>query len=264
VVERSGYRDGEPCWADVTVPDVETGKRFYGDVLGWTFSDSAAEFGGYVNCFKDGRTVAGMSPPQPGNEGMPPVWSVYLWSDDADATARRIEQHGGKLLAGPVDIPGQGRMVFAFDPGGAAFGVWQPQSHHGAQLYAEPGALSWAEIHTHEPAQVDTFYLGLFGYRQEQIGQPPAFDYATYRVGGETVCGRLKMGPEFGAAPSYWVAYFGVDDCDSAVGRVTAAGGRVDVPPFDSPYGRIAIIADPGGAKFCLVHMTTTSAPPGS
>jgi len=46
----------------------------------------------------------------------------------------------------PMDIADQGRMLFAFDPTGAAFGVWQPGLHTGAQLFDEPGAMCWHEV----------------------------------------------------------------------------------------------------------------------
>jgi hypothetical protein len=61
MVERSGYTDGEPCWADVIAPDTEASKRFYRTLLGWIYTDSGLELGGYVNCSKDGKAVAGIS-----------------------------------------------------------------------------------------------------------------------------------------------------------------------------------------------------------
>ena len=87
MVDGKRYVAGEPCWADVTTPDVEAAKRFYGELFGWTFADSGPEFGGYVMCSVDGRTAAGITPPMPGAGDAPPVWSTYLWSDDAAATA---------------------------------------------------------------------------------------------------------------------------------------------------------------------------------
>jgi predicted enzyme related to lactoylglutathione lyase len=260
VVERSGYTDGEPCWADVVAPDVEAGKRFYEAVLDWTFVESAPEFGGYVLCFKDGKMVAGMSPPQPGSEGVPPAWSLYLWASDADTAAKRIQQAGGTVVTGPMEIPDNGRMVFAFDPAGAAFGLWEPGRHRGSQLFGDPGALSWAELNTREPVRADAFYQSLFGYRQEQIGDGEKFDYTVWKVDDREVCGRLKMTEEWGDMPAHWNVYFGVDDCDAAAARVTANGGVVREQPFDSPYGRIAVVSDVGGATFSLIDMSRRSA----
>jgi predicted enzyme related to lactoylglutathione lyase len=259
MVERTGYIDGEPCWADVIAPDTEASKRFYSTLFGWTYTESGPEFGGYVNCYKDGKAVAGISPPQPGSESNPPVWSLYLWATDADTTARRIEQGGGKLLFGPDEVPGFGRFAFAFDPAGTAFGIWEPMQHRGAQLFGEPGALGWAEINTREPATVDGFYRDLFGYEQEQVGDGDSFDYTVWKLDGETVAGRMKMTADWPDVPSHWMVYFVVDDCDAATERVAEGGGAVQHGPIDSRYGRLAIVADPNGAHFSIIDVTRRS-----
>ena len=38
----------------------------------------------------NGKSVAAGSPPPPGQEGVPPHWTTYIASDDADATAEKI------------------------------------------------------------------------------------------------------------------------------------------------------------------------------
>ncbi len=49
--------------------------------------------------------------------------------------------------------------------------------------------------------------------------------------------------------PEHWFTYIAVDDVDSRVAKVEAAGGMVIRPPFDVPgVGRIAIVKDKGGA----------------
>src|SRR6266480_6368860 len=101
MAERNGYPDGEPCWADVTTPDLDAATRFYGAVFGWTFQDTGPEFGNYTMALKNDKTVAALTPPMPGGEAAPPAWSVYLATSDVTATAARIEQGGGKVVVGP-------------------------------------------------------------------------------------------------------------------------------------------------------------------
>src|SRR5687768_16455893 len=98
MVERTGYADGEPCWADELAPDVDAAQRFYGAVFGWTFRSTGPEFGNYVLCLRGDRAVAGISPPMDPSQP-PPAWSLYLATSDADETARRIETNGGTILA---------------------------------------------------------------------------------------------------------------------------------------------------------------------
>src|SRR4051794_6167653 len=94
MVERTGYIDGEPCWADVVAADVPAAPHFYASRFGGGYSDTRAELGNYVMCLKTGRIVGGMSPPMPGSEQLPAAWSLYLMSHDLAATAHRIEEHG--------------------------------------------------------------------------------------------------------------------------------------------------------------------------
>ena len=47
--------------------------------------------------------------------------------------------------------------------------------------------------------------------------------------------------------------YFGTSDTDQAVSTATGNGGRVVRPAADSPYGRMAVVADSQGAVFSLI-----------
>jgi uncharacterized protein len=260
--ERTGYPDGEPCWADATTPDLDAAQRFYGAVFGWEFQNSGPEFGNYSMCLKDGKMVAGLTPPPPGNEDIPPMWSVYLASSDVDEIARRIERGDGKIVMAPMDIPGSGRMTYAFDPTGAAFGVWQAGNHRGSELTQEHGTPAWAELSTRDPATADSFYQGLFGYEQEQIGDGESFDYTVWSIEGRQVAGRLKMGDDTPASmPASWAIYFAIDDCDAAVQRATEAGGTLQYGPDDSPYGRFAAVGDPFGAVFNIIDLSRRQQP---
>lgn len=49
--------------------------------------------------------------------------------------------------------------------------------------------------------------------------------------------------------------YFAVEDADTTVEKVTELGGAVRMPPFDTPPGRTAVLADPYGATFAVIAM---------
>ena len=53
--------------------------------------------------------------------------------------------------------------------------------------------------------------------------------------------------------PSTWWIYFGVDDTDKALARIVDLGGAIIEAPEDTPYGRLAMAADPGGVRFKLM-----------
>lgn len=81
----TGYGEGVPCWVDAQLPDVAAGRRFYGELFGWTFRDAS---GGSVWALRDGEPVAGLGRKTDGR--MPTVWTVYFATPDIEGLADRI------------------------------------------------------------------------------------------------------------------------------------------------------------------------------
>ncbi|GGR88940.1 MULTISPECIES: VOC family protein [Streptomyces] len=249
--------EGTPCWADAMFSDVEGAKRFYGDVLGWTFGESSSEYGNYTQAYADGKAVAAVVPPMPGQEGQS-QWCLYFASPDAAATARRIREAGGEVLLEPMRVGDFGTMCLAREPSGAVFGVWQAGAHEGFEATATPGAYCWAEVFTREPEQADAFLASVFPYRMKEI-EDDAVDYRMFDIGEDTVLGRMRMTEDFPPeVPSYINVYFAVDDCDAAVARAVELGGILRFGPMSSPFGRFAALSDPQGADFSVIDITTT------
>jgi predicted enzyme related to lactoylglutathione lyase len=56
--------------------------------------------------------------------------------------------------------------------------------------------------------------------------------------------------------PSNWQIYFAVEDADATIEKAVSMGARVIDGPDDSPFGRLATLADPTGAMFKIVADT--------
>lgn len=250
--------EGTPCWADATFSDIEGAKRFYGELLGWTYGDSLPEFGNYTQAYADGKAVAALMPPMPGQE-VPAAWCLYLASPDAAATAARIREHGGKVLVEPMQVGEFGTMVLATDPGGVPFGVWQAGSHEGFEARTVPGAYNWAEVYTREPEKADAFFPAVFGYGVKRL-EDDAIDFTLYDLGADPVLGRMKMTEDFPPeVPQYLNVYFTVTDCDAAVEKAKALGAELQFGPLTIPFGRFATLTDPQGAAFSVIDNATTA-----
>ncbi|MEU6556534.1 VOC family protein [Streptomyces sp. NPDC046915] len=249
--------EGTPCWADAMFGDVEQAKSFYGAVLGWTFGESSSQYGNYTQAYVDGKAVAAVVPPMSGQEGQS-QWCLYLASADAAATAGKIREHGGEVLMEPMQVGEFGTMCLAREPAGAVFGLWQGGTHEGFEATAVPGAYCWAEFFTRDPERTDAFLSAVFPYGMQQIDDA-GVDFRLFKVGDDTVLGRMRMGEEFPLeVPSYVNVYFTVGDCDTAVARATELGGVLRFGPMDSPFGRFAALSDPQGANFSVIDITTT------
>jgi uncharacterized protein len=252
VTRDTAWGDGTPCWVDLGVADIARASAFYAELFGWETQPGPPEAGGYAVCRKDGRRVAGIGP-KTGPAAEPSAWTTYLATSDVTGTARKIKAAGGTLLMEPMGVMDLGRMALATDPGGAVFGLWQAGAHTGVELANEPGSLTWNENLSRDFDGNKAFYQAVFGYEYGDIGSA-GFRYATLKAGGTEVGGIGDLDSSFPAeVPAHWSVYFAVEDTDAAVATVAGLGGSTVRPTWDSPYGRIAIVADADEAVFSLI-----------
>ncbi len=254
---------GDPCWVDVYTSDPDRAIAFYGQLFGWTADRADEEFGGYITFRKDGKAVAGgMGKTADGAEG-PDQWTVYLASPDAKATADAAAEHGGAVVVPPMDVGDLGAMAVLGDVGGAGVGIWQTGTFGGFETIGiasggtwtdHVGIPSWFELHTRDYARSLDFYRDVFGWSDTfAISDTPEFRYTTIHASTPMLGGVMDASaflPE--GVPAGWTVYFGADDVDAAVAKLVELGGTVLAQPENTPYGRIAQVADPTGARFSI------------
>ncbi|HEY7432497.1 MAG TPA: VOC family protein [Streptosporangiaceae bacterium] len=259
VARENAWPGGTPCWIDLGVHDLAKASAFYAGLFGWDIQPGPPEAGGYRMCLKNGRPVAGIGPAQ-APLGTPPTWTTYIASAQADDAANKVKAAGGQVMVDPFDVMDIGRMAVAADPAGAVFGIWQARAHIGVGLANEPGTLCWNENLSRDFEGGKEFYRTVFGYEYGDMSGE-GFKYATLKVGGSEVggIGELDRDSPDGVA-AHWSVYFAVEDTDAAAAKVTAAGGQVARAPVDTPYGRIAEVADDQGAAFSLISGTAPAA----
>ena len=270
--ESDRYIPGVPCWVDTSQPDPAAAVEFYRGLFGWELTDtmppgSPAAY--YVARQSGGDVAAVGSLP----EGSPPMamWNTYIWVDSADETAERVRAAGGSVLTEPFDIFGAGRMAVFADAEGAVFCVWQPREHRGASVVNEPGSLNFNDLNTRDTDGAKAFYGAVFGWETIDAGGAemwalPAYgDFLEARTPGMRA-GMVEMGAPVGFenvvaslnpiaddqpdTPAHWGVTFGVADADEIAERAAELGGTVVVAPFDAPWVRMTVIADPQGATF--------------
>lgn len=254
--KRSSYEPGTPCWVDLGSPDLDAAVDFYSGLFGWEVPElpNPEEFGGYRRAKRDGADVAGMMPLM--QEGQPPAWTSYVSVADADATATAVKGAGGSVIAEPMDVMDLGRMAVFADPTGAVFGIWQPGTFLGAGLVNEPGALSWNELGTRDPAAAKAFYAAVFGwgFRDNDMGEMGT--YTEWLNGENSIGGMMDVtGRLPDEIPAHWMVYFAVESTDAALETVRSSGGGVSFGPVDIPAGRFAIVTDPHGAAFAVIQL---------
>jgi uncharacterized protein len=114
---------GTWSWSELITTDVERSKEFYGAVFGWGAETHGDGPGAYTEWKVDGRSVSGMMPKPPTMPAeVPPHWGVYFSVQDVDHAIERVQDLGGALVVGPMEVE-PGRMAVVTDPGGATFNV---------------------------------------------------------------------------------------------------------------------------------------------
>jgi uncharacterized protein len=271
--ERDGYIPGVPCWIDTSQPDPDAAVAFYSGLFGWEFEDVMApeSAGRYAIARIHGGGVAAVGSIPAGAPPMA-VWNTYIWVESADQTASKVVEAGGRTLMEPFDVMDAGRMAVFADREGAAFCVWQAKEHKGARIVNEAGALNFNGLNTRDVEGAKSFYGSVFGWRTltleggaemwtlpgygdhleqdhpdlrkqiAEVGAPAGF--------ADVVAAITPIPDDQPDVAAHWNVTFGVDDADATAATATELGGTVIVPPFDAPWVRMTVIADPAGATF--------------
>jgi predicted enzyme related to lactoylglutathione lyase len=246
---------GAPNWIDLWTSDVVGSRRFYPALFGWEALDGDPAFGGYFQFAHDGHPIAGAMGDMADMKA-DDTWKCYFQTSDIERTAAAVEANGGTLHGPPMPVADLGIQCVFSDPSGAVAGAWQPGTFHGFRDLEVPSTPSWFELHTRDHAGAVAFYSAVFGWDIDFVSDTDEFRYAMVRNadGGEMgVAGLMDNRLDLAEGePSFWAIYFETADVDATIATATSMGGSVVDPAQDTPYGRLAVLADPAGARFSL------------
>ncbi|GAA1475490.1 VOC family protein [Corynebacterium felinum] len=239
---------GMPYWIDLTTSDLRKSTHFYSEILGWDIEELDD---GYRLARLQGLPVAGFVP-RPEESQQPDTWVTYFQADDIHAECAQVEQLGGRILVPPTQVH-LGFMAVVVDTAGAMFGLIQPAGEDSFIAAGEPGTPVWHELTaTTCYEQAIEFYPKLFEWATATSADEL---YTTALVEGAAFAGIYNAQGQFPpSVPSFWQTFLGVGDVDGIMDRVEQLGGEIIRLPFDSGFGRMAIIADSTGATVTLCN----------
>ncbi len=242
---------GKFVWRDLVSEDPEAVKPFYAGLFGWEFEESRALGAPYTLVRSGGQYIAGISrnrrprPDQPVSQ-----WLSFISVADVDRAIVQTKAAGGRVLAGPLDLPNVGRGAVVLDPEGAPVGLLR--SKIGDPVDTPAPALNrflWTEHLSRNPQASAEFYAALADLQVRKMdfsGQP----YWVLVRGRERAA--LLRNPTTVDQP-IWLAYVHVTDPAASAARAAQLGGRVLLAPRkELRNGSFALIADPTGAVLAL------------
>ncbi len=115
---------GRIGWHELATTDREASLAFHAALFGWGKGE-AMEMGEPVGTYQIvtlGTHMLGgifaRTPEMPG-----PMWTFYFNVPDIDAAVGRVREGGGRILLGPVQVPGGDWIVQGTDPQGVTFAL---------------------------------------------------------------------------------------------------------------------------------------------
>ena len=119
-------KEGEFCWNELLTSDSAAAFKFYSEIFGWKILQEM-DMGAMrtYRIFGVGEKRFGGMMTTPKGAPMPPMWLYYTETRDLDAAIQRATKKGAKVMNGPMDVPGGGRIAQLMDPQGAAFALHQ-------------------------------------------------------------------------------------------------------------------------------------------
>lgn len=248
---------GNFCWFELGTTDQNGAKAFYTQLFGWQYNEHemGEGMGTYTTFTLDDKEVgAAYQLNEQQQPGVPPHWMPYVAVASADEAAAKAVELGGEVVAPAFDVYDFGRMAIFKDPTGAVLSIWQPKTHHGADLVGANGSVCWSELATRDVASAKGFYGGLFGW---QVKESQDGMYNEIHNHGQGIGGILPMtGDQWQGVPSHWSIYVAVENCAQTVEKAQGLGGKVIMPPTEIPHvGTFSVLSDPQGAVFQVIQV---------
>ena len=131
---------GTFSWHELCTTDAEAAVRFYTELFGWN-AGGKHQMGdpiGFYHLFQlDGADYGGIYQ----MENMPAAWMCYVKVPDAGKAAAAAKAAGGRVINGPMEVPGGSWIAQVLDPVGVAFAVHEEP----AAAQAKPAAAKKAK-----------------------------------------------------------------------------------------------------------------------
>ncbi|TLY75153.1 MAG: VOC family protein [Gammaproteobacteria bacterium] len=110
-------------WHELATTDVAGAVRFYGELFGWRRgrAHDMGAMGTYQIFELAGNQAGGMCNVQ--GPSIPPSWLSYVHVADSNRAVAAAKAAGGRLMHGPIEVPGGTWIALMMDPQGGAFAV---------------------------------------------------------------------------------------------------------------------------------------------
>lgn len=243
---------GQVIWHDLATRDLEIAKAFYGQLLGWSFSESTSGPRKYTLIRHRGQVIGGMFLFESGEKDSPHgEWLLNFSTDDTDAAAAAFAAAGGRIIEPPRAFPDRGRGAFVEDPQGALLILMDSSSGDPEESEVPIGGWLWNELWTSDREAALQLYTDVFGYASQPVEEGVQRDYSLLTKGEAPQGGILQMQTD--EVRPHWVPFIRVESVASIVAVAKAMQANVILEPDPNIRdGKVALLQGPTGEPFVV------------
>jgi hypothetical protein len=119
---------GEVSWHELATTGAGAAWDFYSQLFGWQKTDDFDMGGGamYQMWGYGGPSMGAVYNKMP--EMPVPAWTYYVRVEGLDDKVTKVTARGGRVLNGPMEVPGGDRIAICADPQGAVFAMHERKS----------------------------------------------------------------------------------------------------------------------------------------
>jgi predicted enzyme related to lactoylglutathione lyase len=116
-------------WHELATTDYKGAFSFYSELFGWKPGEAMdmGEAGIYQLYGGGGAPLGGMFN-KPNEMPGPPMWLYYVKVADVNEAVSKVAELGGRVVNGPMEVPGGDLIAQCFDPQGALFALHSSSS----------------------------------------------------------------------------------------------------------------------------------------
>jgi predicted enzyme related to lactoylglutathione lyase len=235
------HQVGKFVWFDLLTEDVQAAQGFYKELFGWRFVDKSSN---YSVIYSGDKPIGGIAPHENKDpEKLESLWLASLSVENVDRAVSAIKARYGKVLDGPLDVKGRGRMAVIRDPEGAELVLIRAAGGDPVDADVKAGEWLWVDLFTRDAESANDFYGALAGYTVEAVKTDEDHSYNLLKKGDRAYGGVVELSWE-DVEPN-WLPYIKVADIEDTISRAEKLGGILVLR-----IKNVAIITDPSGGAF--------------
>lgn len=237
---------GNIVWYNLVTPNIETSKKFYGNIFDWTFTDINSKGQKFAIIKHNDIAIGSMLEIANADAS---IWLASISVNNIKEAITRYTKNGGRLLIEPFNVMKTGEQVILEGPDGEKIAYINNPASPVSTINNGPNQWIWTELWSNNPAESKLFYEKVWNVEvseSEVKGNP----YWYFEKDAKKVAGMIKNPAE--GTKTQWVPYVNITDINKLHQKLKDQNVNIMLAPKNAEKGAILVFQDPNGATLCV------------